>query len=114
METEHNQNPYEGFDGTKDIVAERLPDGRLKTNVRHKIVKHSPTGMEIGYAGSGPADFALNCLIYLGLTAEQAQKNGLYQDFKFQFVAGMDQQGDRIKYSDAINWLTSRAVGGVS
>ena len=37
------------------------PNGPVvETNVPHNIVYHSPTGFEWGYAGSGPADLALN------------------------------------------------------
>ncbi|MCK5640871.1 MAG: hypothetical protein KAJ19_08740 [Gammaproteobacteria bacterium] len=32
----------------------------VATNVRHSIVYHSPDGFEWGYAGSGPAELALN------------------------------------------------------
>lgn len=34
----------------------------LRTNVPWLVKHHSPTGMNVGYAGSGPADFALNIL----------------------------------------------------
>jgi hypothetical protein len=33
-----------------------------EVSIPQRIVKHSPTGMEWGYGGSGPADFALNVL----------------------------------------------------
>jgi len=32
----------------------------VRTNVPHLVVHHSPSGFEFGYAGSGPADLALN------------------------------------------------------
>jgi len=48
---------YKG--GQDDVFWERRADG-LYTNVLRVVVWHSPTGYEVGYAGSGPADFALN------------------------------------------------------
>jgi hypothetical protein len=47
---------------------ERLPGPhgrqlrRMRFNIRQAVVEHSPTGMEWGYHGGGPADFALNIL----------------------------------------------------
>ncbi len=48
------------------------------------IVYHSPTGFEMGYGGSGPADLARSILAHaVGLPLADL----LYQDFKFEFVA---------------------------
>jgi hypothetical protein len=44
------------------VLIKRLPNGKIATNVPRIIVEHSPTGFEIGYGGSGVADFALNIL----------------------------------------------------
>lgn len=41
-------------------IATRAADGAIETNVPHLCCHHSPTGFEIGYPGSGPADLALN------------------------------------------------------
>jgi hypothetical protein len=54
-------------DATGDIVcqrdtADRQQMGTVAFNINQAIVYHSPTGMEWGYNGSGPADFALNIL----------------------------------------------------
>ena len=49
-------------------------------NPQYEVRRHSPTGLEWGYMGSGPAQLSLAILIdYLG-NVEQAQD--LYQDFK--------------------------------
>ena len=45
-----------------DIACRRDPDGTRHFNIRQAIVHHSPTGMEWGHGGSGPADLALNVL----------------------------------------------------
>ncbi len=48
------------------------------------IVKHSPTGFEWGYAGSGPADLAYAILVdYLD---DAAKVEDLYQNFKRAFI----------------------------
>jgi hypothetical protein len=82
------------------LVCERQASGDLATNVPQRFVWHSPTGFEIGYAGSGPADLALNVLaqlvplgsdgaegfpIYLGHNVS-ATAGILHQDFKRDFL----------------------------
>lgn len=49
------------------------------------IKRHSPTGFNWGYGGSGPADTALSILTNC-LGEEEASQ--LYQPFKWAFVAG--------------------------
>lgn len=43
-------------------VVEVLEDGEIVGVLRH-IPRHSPTGMNWGYGGSGPADLALSLLV---------------------------------------------------
>ena len=57
----------------------------VRTNVPRREVKHSPTGYNFGYGGSGPADFALN--VMLMFCAEREGAHFLYQTFKSEFVA---------------------------
>jgi len=90
----------------RDILYRRLLDGRIETNVKHVIVKHSPTGFEWGYCGSGPADFALNILIRF-LPPEKAIL--LYQDFKFKFIAGLKEAG-RIEAEAIDAWIAERTT----
>lgn len=49
---------------THGLVARRKAGNVLRANVAH-VVLHSPTGIECGYAGSGPADLALSALVAL-------------------------------------------------
>ena len=82
-------------------------DVYLQTNVPWLVRHHSPTGMNAGYGGSGPADFALNILQWrlsqdcwshlphddhVTLWDGQALKLAyrLHQDFKWQFLADSD------------------------
>lgn len=89
--------PFEG-----DVVVRR--EGGLKyMNIPQTIVYHSPTGLEWGYAGSGPADFALNILYFFTNDKEFAMK--WHQDFKFQFVAGLPREGGVIKKEDIDHFI---------
>jgi hypothetical protein len=58
---------YAGFRSPNGAVVVRVEAaGGGAPSVRslaHRVVKHSPTGFEWGYAGSGPHDLALNLLI---------------------------------------------------
>lgn len=96
------------FDFNGDIVCRRTQQG-IEINIPHRYVKHSPTGMDWGYGGSGPADLALNALaLYIG--RERAERNGLYQEFKWEFIARLPSEGGVIKRRDAINWLVSKGI----
>jgi hypothetical protein len=94
----------EGFN--EDIVCSRDEDG-IHTNVPRRIIYHSPDGFEWGYGGSGPADFALNILsVFIG--QEAAQRGGLYQAFKFDFIAPMPKEGGTIKRGAILAWIEKK------
>jgi len=60
-----------------------------KEPLRH-IVKHSPTGMEWGYGGSGPSDLALSILNnYFEDDLDKALD--IYQAFKFDKITLMNK-----------------------
>jgi len=106
------------FDGTirfeKALVLKRRPGersdkGSVVTNVPHLVVHHSPDGYEFGYAGSGPADLALNaCQLYLNMTGYEGRQTKCYdgkcwglawklhQEFKIHFIASAPQTTGRI------------------
>jgi hypothetical protein len=90
--------------GKGDIVLRRI-NGVPGTNVPHRQTLHSPTGYEWGYAGSGPADLALNILLMF-LDAETARL--LHQDFKQEFIAGMPEEGGIIRRSDVLHWIAKK------
>jgi hypothetical protein len=93
-----------------DIICKRTASG-IETNVPRRIIEHSPTGMEWGYGGSGPADFALNILsIFIGEDA--ARYNGLYQLFKQEFVSPLPQAGGTIPRQAIEKWLEVQAAEG--
>ena len=97
------------IEGFGDVVCSR-DGGTIKTNVPRRITFHSPDGFEWGYGGSGPSDFALNILsLYIG--QEAAEAGGLYQNFKFNFVATLPYEGGTIKREDVMHWLEGKRKG---
>jgi hypothetical protein len=66
-------------------------------------VRHSPSGLSWGYAGSGPADLARS-ILWDFLGNEPAP--WLYQAFKFAFVAKWPQDGNWVLTGEEIRqWL---------
>ena len=96
-----------------DIIISRNSDGNIEVNVPHSVIHHSPTGFEIGYGGSGPADLALNILqhylpgeqvkCYEGKCSQQAWI--LHQPFKWRFITKMDKSGGVIKDEIIKDWI---------
>jgi len=71
------------------------------------IVKHSPTGFNWGYGGSGPADLALSILAdCVGL--ETAEK--YYQYFKWDYVAKWGDEW-QITEEEIKEWLSKQGEG---
>jgi len=70
-----------GPDGTVKVV--RIRNG-VQEPLRH-LVHHSPTGMEWGYGGSGPADLARS--IIADALGTDNPDPAIYQEFKREFVA---------------------------
>ena len=76
------------------IELAREPSGQLRVWVNgralsparsQRVWNHSPTGFEVGYGGSGPAQLALALLLEAGLSDERAVH--LHQRFKWDFLA---------------------------
>ena len=86
--------------------------GGATQSLKH-IVRHSPTGMEWGYGGSGPSDTALSILVdHFGgwLAGEPFQKAAAaYQDFKFKFIAPAPHEGFEITTEQIDAWLEGRS-----
>lgn len=80
------------------VILKRMNDGTALANIPHKYVKHSPTGFEWGYGGSGPADLARNILIQL------TGSDYAYQDFKFRFIAAIPKEGGEISVESIMEW----------
>jgi hypothetical protein len=85
----------------------------------HHVVKHSPSGFEFGYAGSGPADTSLSILadyfgerptkddVYYG--RGKAVHPPLYQQFKRDFIAPAPEEGFTITSDQIKAWLAENA-----
>jgi len=98
---EEAEEPGGLYDGG-DIILHRV-NGYATANVPHAIVRHSPTGFEWGYGGSGPADLALNILYAVTSNKELAIR--YYQQFKWDFIAKVPREGGVIKRDEIIDWL---------
>ena len=109
----------------EEVRCIRHEDGVKATNVPHIVTRHSPTGYEWGYGGSGPAELALNiCEYYVrvlrnegvdigkahnfreGVAHDMALK--VYQEFKATFIAGMPHSGGAIKANYIMSWIKER------
>ena len=110
---------------TMDIRCERR-EGGTHFNIAQRVRHHSPTGMEWGYAGSGPADFALNILdrfIPAGADGWEGVRcwdtnvvSGttwtLHQEFKFAFVAALPYEGGMIEGARIRAWIAAMTTTG--
>jgi len=83
-----------------------LDDGRQY--VLPHIIQHSPTGMEWGYGGSGPADLALSLLVDFGLRQEVALS--FYQDFKWAKIARLPATEWTLSRREIGDWLAARLI----
>lgn len=92
--------------GGCDVAKLRYLDGgkTRRSRLRH-VVRHSPTGLEWGYGGSGPADLALSlCVDALG--KELAEE--LYQEFKWRVVVHLPWNGWRLSRSYIQEWAAQQ------
>jgi len=83
-----------------------MPNVEVTVNgksLKHQV-RHSPTGFEWGYLGSGPADLARSILWdFLGKEPHQE----LYMAFKGRFVAEMGNEWE-ITSEDIRIWIIDR------
>jgi hypothetical protein len=74
-------------DGTTETV---LPlRCKIGADTDEPFVGHSPTGFEVGYAGSGPAQLAFSLCYDVLRDARKAKR--VYQQFKFRKIATLDR-----------------------
>lgn len=95
-------------DGVGRVFVEEFKDGASKRRALKHVVRHSPTGLNWGYAGSGPADLASSIL------ADMLEVPGvsprMYQQFKFDMIVGLKSDGFRLPAEDVQQWLQKRWV----
>ncbi|MPZ50643.1 MAG: hypothetical protein GEU75_15325 [Dehalococcoidia bacterium] len=124
IRTLDNPSRGEPFVGVHDVLG-RPPtsvDDLVTCECRNLTVVtyHSPTGIEWGYAGSGPADLALSILAdYFGETPQQVQvalrslwsarskAAALHQRFKEDFLAQERRDEWQIRADVIDAWLAS-------
>jgi hypothetical protein len=87
--------------GPEDIILWRTPEGEAHASVPH-AVRHSPSGMEWGYSGSGPADLALSVLLAL---TDEPTANMLYHRFKHEVVTTITEEGGVLRADDIRRWV---------
>jgi hypothetical protein len=93
---------YEALTGDpEDVVLWRTLEGEAHASIPH-AARHSPTGIEWGYGGSGPADLARSVL--LALTDEQTA-NALYHRFLHEVVASVPEAGGVLRAADVRRWV---------
>jgi hypothetical protein len=85
-----------------EVILSLTAQGDALTNIVHRKIIHSPTGFGWGYAGSGPADLALNILLYF---VNEHQAVHLYQEFKRAFLVGIPEAGGRIPRVKIQEWV---------
>lgn len=83
---------------------ERVANGMVDNELEQRIVYHSPTGLEFGYGGSGPADTAINVLA-LVLPPREAVR--LHQHFKDEFIANIPRAGGELAMTDVRRWVAT-------
>lgn len=75
------------------------------TPLAQEFVLHSPTGLEFGYGGSGPADCALNVL---SLVVSPREAWRLHQDFKGEVIAKIPRIGGTVALADVRAWIAKQ------
>jgi hypothetical protein len=80
---------YVGYRQRGRAIVEKQPgEERLTPERSLELANHSPSGFEVGYCGSGPAQLALALL--LDYTDEEAVALAHYTEFKNEVVSQLD------------------------
>jgi hypothetical protein len=109
--------PYSPWD--QDVRIWRA-DGVVHTSVPHSVIWHSPDGFEYGYAGSGPADLALNILnAFVPPSVEDSMPcfRGCcscfaaihHQQFKAEFITPIKGSVEILKAETIRAWIAQRS-----
>lgn len=96
------------------VVVQMVEEGKVENEtypLRH-ISRHSPDGFQWGYGGSGPSDLALAIMTdYFsrqGVVKSLEEANGCYQDFKWDFIAKLAEDGWSITDEQIHEWREER------
>lgn len=100
----------EGRRTRQGCVVDVVQDGqRVPIRRRLDLVSHSPTGLEWGYGGSGPAQLALAILAQV---VGDNDALALHQDYKRDVVAALPYQRWTITSDQVREWVDRRKAGG--
>lgn len=80
-----------------------LDGSRVDPAASQALRNHSPDGFSWGYGGSGPAQLALGLLLAAGVEHEVAQRH--YQDFKWEYLSGLEMAKDAEFDVDLRAWV---------
>lgn len=104
---------YKGYrdnNGTAHVdVLDLIETGVITSSLNH-VVRHSPTGFEWGYHGSGPSELARCILLDMGYPEQKVDM--VYQEFKRWRIAEYDQQQGWELHADSIKiWWEAKHYG---
>ena len=95
---------YRGFRDAGGQVHVLVIDERRGQHPLPHFVRHSPSGFEWGYSGSGPADLARSILAeHLG--GHIAPVPRIYQLFKFTVIARLPREAWTLTHDEVALWL---------
>lgn len=90
-----------------DTLVQVCEDSVVQRPLPH-IVRHSPTGFEWGYGGSGPADLALSILGEVEGSLEIA--DCFYMLFKADVVARLPHREWELSFEQIREWLRGKGA----
>lgn len=77
---------------------------RLRESGWNAEARHSPTGFEWGYEGSGPAELARAVLMTVFPGDEVVRTSRCYQRFKVEVIAGLQREGFVLEAEAVRDW----------
>lgn len=102
---------FRSEDGGCSIHREPVPARMMfPVDLRLDLRSHSPTGAEVGYCGSGPAQAAL--AILADFTEDDRLACALYQRFKEEMISRLSREAPMVTLSgsDIAAWIETRAT----
>lgn len=92
-------------EGGTEVLRHAEDGGTSPLPMRLDLRNHSPTGLEWGYGGSGPAQLAL-AILADAIGDREAQRH--YQDFKWKLIAGLDKDSWEISREQIQDWVAQQ------